>query len=174
MIATETMKLNLGGRGTKIPGFLTVDLSPEHDVDIKADVSELPLEDCSVAEIYSSHVLEHFPHVKTELVLKEWHRVLSPGGLIFIAVPDFHRTIEIYNTYGLTQWVVNFLYGDQGYPLAYHYAPFTFATLAKQLNSVGFSDVKRLSSLPYGVEDCSHLYSTADKKSVSLNVEARK
>ncbi len=174
MIATETIKLNLGGRGTKIPGFLTVDLSPEHDVDIKADVSKLPFEDGSVSEIYSSHILEHFPHVKTNEVLKEWHRVLIPGGRIYIAVPDFHRTIELYNEVGLVPWVVNFLYGDQIYPLAFHYAPFTFGTLAKQLIDVGFSDVKRLGNMPYGLKDCSRLLSNLDMRPISLNVEARK
>lgn len=176
MIATEieTLRLNLGGRGTKVPGFLTVDLSEEHDVDIKADVSNLPMADGSVAEIYASQILEHFPHVRTEAVLKEWYRVLKPSGKIVIGVPDFQRAIELYQAHGLTAWVVNFLYGDQGYPLAYHYAPFTFASLAAQLDKAGFRNVKRISVMPHGLADCSGLVSTMDGKSVSLNVEAWK
>lgn len=176
MIATEieTIRLNLGGRGTKIPGFLTVDLSDEHDVDIKADVSKLLMADGSVTEIYASQILEHFPHVRTEAVLKEWHRVLKPGGKIVIGVPDFQRAIDLYLTLGLTAWVVNFLYGDQIYDLAYHYAPFTFASLAAQMNKAGFRDIKRITAMPHGLSDCSSLVSTIDRKSVSLNVEAWK
>jgi predicted SAM-dependent methyltransferase len=167
------IRLNLGGRGTKIKGFQTVDLSEEHDVQIKSDVSNLWMfRDESVDEIYASQILEHFPHVRTESVLKEWYRVLKPGAKITIGVPDFHRTIELYLKIGLVPWVTNFLYGDQGYPLAYHYAPFTFASLAGILSKVGFVKIKRLSQMPYGISDCSSLISTVDGKSVSLNAEA--
>ncbi len=177
MIATEikTMRLNLGGRGTSIPGFTTVDLDEENKDGIKADVSDLSMiEDGSAEEIYASHILEHFPHVKTEAVLKEWFRVLKKGGRILIGVPDFQRTIEIYLQLGLIPWVTNFLYGDQEYPLAYHYAPFTFGSLSKTLNKVGFSKIKRLYSMPYNVSDCATLKFNIDGKPVSLNVEAYK
>lgn len=176
MIATEQkeIRLNLGGRGTKIPGFSTVDLSSEHDVDIKSDVSDLSaFKDESVSELYCSQVLEHFPHVRTEYVLSEWHRVLKKGGRIIIGVPDFDRAIELYQKTGLTEWLMNFLYGDQGYALAYHYRPFTFASLAALLHRAGFSNIKRLKQMPYGV-DCSSLISNYDHKNVSLNVEAYK
>src|ERR1019366_9040909 len=79
------IRLNLGGRGTKIKGFQTVDLSEEHDVEIKSDVSNLWMfRDGSVDEIYASQILEHFQHVRTEAVLKEWYRVLKPGAKITI------------------------------------------------------------------------------------------
>lgn len=169
------IRLNLGGRGTKIEGFKTVDLSEEHDVDIRSDVSDLSMfEDGSVTELYCSQVLEHFPHVKTDSVLKEWHRVLKKGGKIVIGVPDFARAIELYQLHGLTDWVMNFLYGDQGYPLAYHYRPFTFSSLAAILDKAGFSQIKRITEMPYGIKDCSGLQCNTDGKSVSLNVEAYK
>jgi predicted SAM-dependent methyltransferase len=169
------IRLNLGGRGTKIPGFQTVDLSEEHDVQIKSDVSNLWMfGDNEVAEIYASQILEHFPHVQTEKVLKEWYRVLKPGCKITIGVPDFHRAIEIYQKHGLCDWVVNQLYGDQLYPLAFHYTPFTFARLAKLMDSVGFRMINRIKAMPYGILDCSSNIFTADGKSVSLNVEGHK
>lgn len=171
----QTLKLNLGGRGTHIPGFTTVDLSEENTDGIKADVSDLSMiETGSVSEIYASQILEHFPHVKTDAVLAEWFRVLAKGGKLIVGVPDFERAIELYKSHGLTAWVVNFLYGDQGYDLAYHYAPFTFARLAGLLSKAGFSDVKRIADMPHGLSDCSSLISTVDSKRVSLNVEAIK
>lgn len=169
------IRLNLGGRGTKIPGFQTVDLSEEHDVQIKSDVSNLWMfRDDTVSEIYASQILEHFPHVKTESVLKEWYRVLKPGSKITIGVPDFARAIEIYLEYGLCDWVVNQLYGDQGYDLAFHYTPFNFARLAKLMDGVGFKSIKRIKSMPYGIKDCSANLFNMDGKPVSLNVEAYK
>lgn len=169
------IRLNLGGRGTKIQGFQTVDLSEAHDVDIKSDVSNLWMfGENDVSEIYASQILEHFPHLQTEKVLKEWYRVLKPGSKITIGVPDFNRAIEIYKTYGLCDWVVNQLYGDQEYPLAFHYVPFNFARLAKILDTVGFKRIKRIKDMPYGINDCSANVFNGDGKSVSLNVEAYK
>jgi SAM-dependent methyltransferase len=37
--------------------------------------------------LYASHVLEHFSN--TIEVLKEWLRVVKPGGYVYFAVPDF-------------------------------------------------------------------------------------
>lgn len=173
--STGGIRLNLGGRGTVIAGFTTVDLSELNKDGIHSDISDLWMfETETVDEIYASHVLEHFSHTKTGDVLKEWFRVLKKGGKIWVAVPDFQRAIEIYQKYGLVPWVVNFLYGDQGYPLAYHYTGFTFATLAGQLADAGFRSIKRISTMPYGVRDCSGNVSNTDGKSVSLNVGAIK
>lgn len=169
------IRLNLGGRGTKIAGFQTVDLSENHDVQIKSDVSNLWMfKDGEVSEIYASQILEHFPHVQTEKVLREWFRVLKPGAKITIGVPDFARAIQIYQQYGLCDWVVNQLYGDQGYPLAFHYVPFNFARLAKLMDTAGFQRIKRIKEMPYGIKDCSANLFNADGKSVSLNVEGYK
>lgn len=174
-LSAGEIRLNLGGRGTKINGFQTVDLSEDHDVQIKSDVSNLWMfKDGEVAEIYASQILEHFPHTKTEAVLKEWHRVLKPGARITIGVPDFHRAVEIYLQVGLVPWVTNQLFGDQIYPLAFHYSPFTFASLSFLLNKVGFYRIKRIGQMPYGIRDCSANIFNMDGKSVSLNVEAYK
>lgn len=165
--------LLLGGRTTKIPGFLNVDLFEGENVDIRTDASDLSMfKDGEVSQIYCSHILEHFPHVKTLSVLKEWRRVLKSGGKAYIAVPDFDAMIRIYLRTGLTKWIANMLYGDQIYDLAFHYAPFTFASLAKLISDAGFSDVKRIVDMPYGLKDCSTLVSTHDQTPVSLNVEA--
>lgn len=165
------MKLNLGGRDKPIPGFLTVDMID--GADIQTDIGELAgIEDGSVSEIYASHCLEHFPHPKTGSVLKNWRRVLNPGSKAYIAVPDFDAMVKLYRDFGLTSFIRNMLYGDQGYPLAFHYTCFTFATLASAITQAGFSDVKRIGPMPYGLKDCSALRDTAHFQPISLNVEA--
>jgi len=170
---TGAVRLLIGGRTTKIDGFLNVDLFDGEGVDIRADASDLSMfKDGEVSEIYCSHILEHFPHVRTVSVLKEWRRILSSRSKAYIAVPDFDAMIKIYSKTGLTQWITNMLYGDQIYPLAFHYTPFTFASLAKAVIEAGFSDVKRIKDMPYGVNDCSHLVDTMTKSPISLNVEA--
>lgn len=167
------MKLNLGGRDKPIPGFLTVDLYEGPGVDVKADIGKLEgIEDRSVGEIYASHCLEHFSHTKTLEVLRNWRRVLKDGAKAFIGVPDFDAMVKLYQQFGMTDFIRNMLYGDQGYDLAYHYTAFSFPTLAASLVKAGFSDVKRISLMPYGLNDCSQKVDSFTGKPVSLNVEA--
>jgi acetyltransferase-like isoleucine patch superfamily enzyme/SAM-dependent methyltransferase len=61
-------------------------------VDIVAPGDDLPLEDSSVDFVISSHVIEHFPDpIKA---LKEWHRVVRPGGYLYIIAPHKERTFD--------------------------------------------------------------------------------
>lgn len=167
------LKLNLGGRNKPIPGFQTVDLFDGPGVDIKSDISRLEgIANGAVDEIYASHCLEHFPHVKTREVLTEWRRVLKTRGKAYISVPDFDAMVKLYLQFGMTDFIRNMLYGDQVYDLAYHYTVFTYPTLARALMEVGFEDVKRLADMPYGIDDCSQKVDTATGKPVSINVEA--
>lgn len=178
MIAQKIVGLNLGSRNRAIPGFLNMDCDQHEGVDIVGDISDLSrFESGSVPAIYASHVLEHFPHVKTLDVLREWNRVLSPGGILYVAVPDFKRAIELYLTSpeGMGDWVVNYLWGDQAYPTAFHYAGFDVHRLTSLLRKAGFSEVSRVGNFPIGdSQDCSRKVSTFDGKPVSLNMVAIK
>ena len=48
---------------------------------------EIP--DNSFDTVFTSHVLEHFFLSDVSLVLKEFHRILKPNGMIEAHVPDF-------------------------------------------------------------------------------------
>lgn len=171
----KPVKLLLGGRTTKIDGFLNVDLYEGAGVDVRTDASDLStFQTDSVDEIYASHILEHFSHTKTVDVLREWRRVLKVGGKLYVSVPDFARAIELYLKRGMVPYIVNLLWGDQGYDLAYHYAPFTYPRLMNQLMAAGFRSANRLGTLPYGIKDCSKLIDTIEGKPISLNMEAVK
>ena len=176
MIETKIAGLNLGSRNRAIPGFLNMDCDAHEGVDVVGDVSDLSrFADGAVGEIYASHVLEHFNFHRTAAVLKEWHRVLEPGGKLYVGVPDFQRALELYEVGGLNDWLIRFLMGDQEYATAYHYTLFDEARLARLLKDAGFSDYFRVEQFPIGDEnDCSNLASTIDGESVSLNVIATK
>lgn len=167
------IRLNLGGRNTKIPGFTNVDITPHASVDIVADIADLSMiKDKSVLEIYSSHCLEHFPHGKTLDVLKEWHRVMVPGGKCYVAVPDFEALVQAYLGDGLVQFIVDLGWGGQEYKEAFHYAPFDFPRLANLLMKAGFEDIQRIGPMPYRLADCSALIETRNFTPISLNVLA--
>jgi predicted SAM-dependent methyltransferase len=56
----------------------------------------IPFPDNSFKVVYHSHVLEHFPKRKAAEFIKECYRVLSPGGIIRIAVPDLEQIARNY------------------------------------------------------------------------------
>jgi len=61
-------------------------------VDIVAMGDRLPILDETQGFVVTSHVLEHFPDpIKA---LKEWYRVIKPGGYIFMIVPYKERTFD--------------------------------------------------------------------------------
>ena len=91
----DTTKLNIGAGPRKIPGYLSVDLyAPNADVIAPAD--NLPYDDNTVAEIYCSHMIEHLLPAEQESALKEWRRVLAPGGTLTIRCPNFDLYLQDY------------------------------------------------------------------------------
>ena len=90
-------KLEIGPGKKVSPGFESLDITPEYKVgqgsyrkvDHIADASKpLPFNNNTFDVIYASHILEHFPWYQIEEILKEWVRVLKPGGIMEIWVPD--------------------------------------------------------------------------------------
>ena len=66
------------------PPFENLDGRDIKGVDYVSTVYPLPFESNTFDLVYSSHVLEHFHRNETLNVLKEWFRVLKPGGVSFI------------------------------------------------------------------------------------------
>ena len=56
----------------------------------------LPFAEGSADAVYSSHVLEHLYREQGEQLIRESFRVLAPGGIIRIVVPDLHTIIREY------------------------------------------------------------------------------
>jgi SAM-dependent methyltransferase len=170
------LKLNLGCHNRPKQGYVNVDKDKYDGVDIVCDVFNLSQwADGSVDEIYASNILEHAPHTKTESVLKEWHRVLKQGGVLCLSVPDFARAVELYQLTGLQPWLINFLWGDQGYDGAFHYVCYDLPYISRILAKCGFIDISRVETLPNSNPiECSNNRSTLDGKLVSLNIIAVK
>lgn len=97
VIGEERIRLNIGSDWSQISGFLSVDFNPDVSPDVVADAKDLHMfEDDTVDEIYASHVLEHFTWDDGLLALKEWLRVLKPGGMLTVATPDITGIYQLY------------------------------------------------------------------------------
>lgn len=175
----EALRLNLGAREQRIPGYRNLDIETHAGVDYVGDAGDLSrFADGSAEEIYASHILEHFPAARTLPVLREWHRVLRPGGILRVAVPDFSVLVELYHRSGLEPYILNALYGDQGYPAAFHYTAFDWQRLRGLLLEAGFSEASQVETFGMSEADCSNQVLTvagkATCKRVSLNCVAVK
>jgi len=61
-------------------------------VDVVAEGNSLPFDDDSQDFVISSHVLEHFYDVIG--TVGEWLRVVRPGGLVYVVLPDKGRIFD--------------------------------------------------------------------------------
>ncbi|MEQ8880789.1 MAG: methyltransferase domain-containing protein, partial [Cyclobacteriaceae bacterium] len=92
--------LNVGCGKRFHKDWLNIDVLPADPGVIHCDVTKgLPLEDNDLDVVYHSHVLEHIPKAKVKAFLNECYRVLKPGGIIRIAVPDLEGIVRNYLKY---------------------------------------------------------------------------
>jgi len=88
--------LEIGAGNKKGKGdWLTLDMTEQCDIfwDLR---NGLPFPDGRVAKIYSSHFLEHLTFREGQAFLDECIRVLKPGGIFSICVPDARLYLEAY------------------------------------------------------------------------------
>jgi SAM-dependent methyltransferase len=81
------VKLNIGGAGTKIAGFKSVDLY-HPAADIHADCADTGFAQDQVDEIFCSHMVEHIEPDHFEKTLGHWFWILKSGGKLTILTPN--------------------------------------------------------------------------------------
>ena len=87
------LKLHLGCGTEYLDDYINCDLYADK-VDLRADVAKIDLPDNSVDEIKAYHIIEHFDFMQGQDVIKEWYRVLKPGGRIHLETPDLLNTCK--------------------------------------------------------------------------------
>lgn len=179
---TETIQLHVGCGKIYLPGFIHVDLRPFPHVDHVAPADKLDMfGDNSVDLIYNCHMLEHIRRGKETGVLREWYRVLKPGGALRTATPDFEQLVHWYTKTGDLEILMGLLFGGQTYEENCHGQIFDFKRLHSRLAEVGFHDIRRYDwkkTIHRDYDDFSQAYLPhMDKEGgtlMSLNVEATK
>lgn len=147
------IRLHLGSGPERREGWLNVDTRPEAMPDLVARVDSLPMvSDASVDEIEACHLFEHLALHEAHAALREWARVLKPGGRLFLELPNFDACVRILGTAVDGAGYDFGMIGIFGWPPAIesdgdamaHRWGWTPATLGKALEAAGFTDVQEL------------------------------
>ena len=160
---TAGVRLNLGGGDTHIDGFVNVDRKSNSTDAAEYECYPLRYADGTVDEVRASHVLEHFPHAQTADVLADWVRVLKPGGVLRLAVPDFRKIAGAYLE-GRGLPTQGYIMGGQVDDEDYHKAIFDEVGLREALRNVGLRNIRHWQS---EIDDCAAL-------PISLNLQGEK
>lgn len=90
-------RLNWGCGEHPEPGWLNSDVKDVPGIDLVADVrAGLPLEPDSIDYITSIHALPELAYPDLVPALTELRRVLKPGGVLRLALPDLERAIAAF------------------------------------------------------------------------------
>ena len=136
-------KLNLGCGWDHREGYLNVDIHDFHKPDLVADVTNLEmLPSGAYSEVIAQDVLEHLPRQSTVEVLREWSRLLRPGGTLHLRVPSVIDLAELMRrpenqTIEQQELFIQCLFGTQAYTEDCHYTTFTEPLLRHYLAQAG-------------------------------------
>ena len=166
----HNVRLNLGCGHIPLDGYLNVDNRVLPNVDVVAEVDDMPFGPGSADEIFSAHLLEHFPlEQMRRSLLPYWSSLLKPGALFKAVVPDAETMLAEYaaGRYPFEELRL-VTYGGQEYDGDFHFNMFSKQMLIDCLEEVGFVDIKvpvvgRRNGACYEMEVSARKSSTAAK-----------
>ncbi len=137
--------IHLGCGEIAAPGWINVDVQALPHIHHVTDVRRLDAFATGTVDlVYACHVLEHVSHRETRAALVEWRRVLKPGGVLRLSVPDFDLLVDAYLAEGRdVDKVVKPVLGGQRAGHDFHGALFTERSLRGALSGAGFTEVRR-------------------------------
>ncbi len=97
MPSNSKQYLNLGCGGHHHPEWVNIDFQSRSVDVIEHDLREgIPFASERFDVVYHSHVLEHFSRHDASFLIDECFRVMKPGGLLRVAVPDLEQIARCY------------------------------------------------------------------------------
>ena len=131
----------------------------------------LPLNDCSVDFIFTSHFIEHLYKQDAKKLLQDCYRVMKPDGILRVSIPDLEYAISLYSSGKKYEMLNNYFFIEDDSFYARHKFMYDFEIISEVLRSIGFHSIQKL-KYQYGeVPDLPILDNRPDE---SLFIEAKK
>ena len=152
---TMSRRLHIGGK-LRSDGWEVLNAIPAPYVDYVGNATSLvQFPDNTFTDIYASHIVEHLDYADELLAtLKEWHRVLKPGGHVYISVPDLDILARLFAARGQLTFderflIMRMIFGGHVDRYDYHVAGLNEEFLVYYLQQAGYSGIKRVQDLGY-------------------------
>jgi predicted SAM-dependent methyltransferase len=170
-------RLHIGGR-VQADGWEVLDVNPGPQVDHVADARDLSMFPADTFDaLYASHVVEHLDY-KEELVatLRGWRRVLIPGGILHVSVPDLHTLASLFImkdqlTMEERFHVMRMIFGGHVDRFDYHQVGLDRDFLTTFLSQAGFINLRQVPSFGLFPDTSDMLFRGVP---ISLNLLAEK
>lgn len=138
--AAGPLQLHLGCGKNRLKGFINIDLNHSTATDLTADIRKLPFPSESTARIECYHAFEHISFPMVGEYLREWLRVLQPGGELVLELPDFDAGVRQYLE-GNEERLYS-IYGRQRFPGDAHQWGYNPRRLTALLQQHGFERIE--------------------------------
>ncbi|MEI9913710.1 MAG: methyltransferase domain-containing protein [Candidatus Saccharibacteria bacterium] len=96
----KVIKLNIGCGTDYKRGWINVDNNSDNNIkklDLNWDLrNPLPFADNSVDFVFNEHFFEHLTIEESEPIMADLMRVLKPGGIMRVAMPDLREVVKAY------------------------------------------------------------------------------
>lgn len=151
---------------------IRLDVDPAVRPDIVSSMTDMsPVASQSVDAVWSSHNLEHLHRHEVPGALAEFIRVLKPGGLLLVTLPDLQQVAELVVTDRLEDeayvslsgpvTALDMIFGHtaslaRGYPFMAHKTGFTLRSLQNLLVEAGFVGVRVKSGAAFDLWAAAH------------------
>lgn len=149
---TAVRRLNWGCNTDTPEGWINSDMKEGPGIDISCDIRRgLPLDADSIDYVVSIHALPEVPYDDLLPVLRELRRVLKPGGVLRLALPDLDKGIRAYQSNNRDYFLVpdedarsiGAKFVTQMIWYGYSRTLFTHDFIAELLHKAGFGRVDR-------------------------------
>ena len=145
-------KLHIGGK-VRLDGWEVLNAMPDEYVVHVGDARKLTqFADDTFDEIYASHVVEHFDYFgELESTLREWLRVLVPGGRLAISVPDLDILARLFIQTDALSFndrfmIMRMMFGGHVNEYDHHKAGLSQDLLTGFLMLAGFTNIARVAA----------------------------
>lgn len=145
--------VQLGSGSDYRDGWINVDTDPACNPDVVGRAESLPMiEAASVDLVEGCHLFEHLTFSEAKAALREWNRILRPGGELFLELPDLAASVAMLGQHfdedghdlgmvGIYGWPPDV--DKHGVPMQHKWG-WTPETIAHQLRAAGFATVEKV------------------------------